>query len=83
MSINYGLDKIIETSSYPATKEINKMSSILSFVGLKLSNVKRYSDDDLWCRDLPQIIEIMNKFDTLSYPWLQNKNSNLFLSLLS
>jgi hypothetical protein len=27
------------------------MSSILSFVGLKLSNVKRYSDDDLWCMD--------------------------------
>jgi hypothetical protein len=24
-------------------------------------------------RDLPQISEMMNKFDTLSYPWLQNK----------
>jgi hypothetical protein len=47
----YGLDKIIDSSSYPATKEINKMSSILSFVGLKLSNVKCYSDDDLWCMD--------------------------------
>jgi hypothetical protein len=47
----YGLDRIIESSSYPATREINKMSSILSFVGLKLSSVKRYSDDDLWCMD--------------------------------
>ncbi|MDR3341166.1 MAG: hypothetical protein LBT25_13950, partial [Candidatus Symbiothrix sp.] len=24
-------------------------------------------------RDLPQILEMMNKFDTLSYPWLENK----------
>jgi hypothetical protein len=27
------------------------MSSILSFVALKLSDVKRYSDDDRWCMD--------------------------------
>jgi hypothetical protein len=47
----YGIDKVIENSSYPGTKAVSKMSSILSFVALKLSNVKRYSDDDIWCMD--------------------------------
>jgi hypothetical protein len=49
--ITYGIDKVINGSEYPETKEINKISSILSFVALKLSNIKRYSDDDLWCMD--------------------------------
>ena len=47
----YGLHRLIERSSYPSTKSINKLSSILCFVALKLSNVKRYSHDDLWCMD--------------------------------
>jgi len=47
----YGIDKAIEQSSYPQTRVINRMSSILSFLALKLSNVKRYSKDDLWCMD--------------------------------
>lgn len=47
----YGIDQAIEGSSYPKTKSISKLSSVLSFVALKLSNIKRYSDDDLWCMD--------------------------------
>jgi hypothetical protein len=47
----YGIDKVITDSSYPGTKSIDKLSSILSFVAIKLSNVKRYSDDDMWCMD--------------------------------
>lgn len=47
----YGIDRLISASAYPETKSINRMSSILSFVALKLSNIKRYSDDDLWCMD--------------------------------
>jgi transposase len=47
----YGIDKAISKSSYPSTKIINKTSSVLSFVALKLSNIKRYSDDDIWCMD--------------------------------
>ena len=47
----YGIDKIINESAYPETKEIDRMASILSFVALKLSNVKRYSADDTWCMD--------------------------------
>jgi transposase len=49
--ISYGIDKAISSSHYPYTRDIGKLSSILSFVALKLSNVKRYSDDDLWCMD--------------------------------
>jgi hypothetical protein len=48
---SFGIDKAIINSPYPETKGINKLSSILSFVALKLSNVKRYSADDTWCMD--------------------------------
>ena len=47
----YGIDKLIEESSYPQTECINRLSSILSFLALKLSNVRRYTADNLWCMD--------------------------------
>ncbi len=47
----YGIDKLIEESDYPETSTINRLSSILSFMGLKLSNVRRYTADDVWCMD--------------------------------
>jgi hypothetical protein len=47
----YGIHRLIERSSYPFTRDISRLSSILSFLALKLSNVKRYSHDDLWCMD--------------------------------
>ena len=47
----FGIDQAINNTSFPSTKVINKSASILSFVALKLSNIKRYSDDDLWCMD--------------------------------
>jgi transposase len=47
----YGIDKIIEDSSYPETKSINRLSSVLSFLALKVNNVRRYPADDLWCMD--------------------------------
>ena len=49
--LNYGIDKAIRESSYPQTKDLSRMNAILSFVALKLSNVKRYSADDIWCLD--------------------------------
>lgn len=47
----YGIDKAMEESRYPGTRSIGKLSSLLSFLALKLSNVRRYSADDLWCMD--------------------------------
>ncbi len=47
----YGIDELIRHSAYPQTSEINRLSSILSFVALKVSSIKRYSKDDLWCMD--------------------------------
>ena len=47
----YGIHTIIEQSAYPCTKAIDKISSILCFLALKLSNIKRYSHDDFWCMD--------------------------------
>jgi len=47
----YGIDKAIEASSYPETKQIGRLNSILAFLALKLSNVQRYGQDDGWCMD--------------------------------
>lgn len=47
----YGIDKIILNSKYPGTSIIDKTSAILSFLALKLSNIRRYASDDLWCMD--------------------------------
>ena len=48
---SYGIDVAIEQSSYPGTGQIPKLNSILAFLALKLSNVKRYGQDDGWCMD--------------------------------
>lgn len=48
---HYGIRKSIEQSRYPETKAINKLSSILSFIALKASDISRYTTDDLWCMD--------------------------------
>jgi len=48
---SYGIDKLIENSDYPETKVISRLSSILSFLALKLSCIERYSMDDVWCMD--------------------------------
>ena len=49
--IESGLEKLINESAFPETKSIPKVNSILCFVALKLSNIKRYTSDDLWCMD--------------------------------
>lgn len=49
--VRYGLDKIISESLYPETTKIPRLNSILAFVALKLSNVRRYTADDMWCMD--------------------------------
>ncbi|MCP4602821.1 MAG: transposase [Proteobacteria bacterium] len=47
----YGIDKIIKNSTYPQTKSMSRLCSILSFLALKLSDVRRYTADDAWCMD--------------------------------
>jgi len=47
----YGIDVIINNSSYPQTKSLDRMQSIMSFLALKLSDIRRYSSDDMWCMD--------------------------------
>jgi transposase len=49
--IEFGIDKLIEDSDYPESSVINRLSSILSFLALKLSDMERYSMDDAWCMD--------------------------------
>ncbi len=45
----YEIDQILSNSEYPETNAIDRTSSLLSFIALKLSNVKRYSRDEIWC----------------------------------
>ena len=47
----YGIDTLIEKSDYPQTKQIGKINSILSFIALKASDIKRYTADNMWCMD--------------------------------
>ena len=47
----YGLDEAIEQAGYPGTSSLPALQSVLAFVALKLSDVRRYSADDLWCMD--------------------------------
>jgi len=47
----YGISEIIQTSDFPETNQISKLSSILAFIALKSSNVRRYTADDRWCMD--------------------------------
>lgn len=47
----YRIDRLIGRSLYPETKVVDRLSSILSFLVLKLSNVRRYTADDAWCMD--------------------------------
>ncbi|MCP4762112.1 MAG: transposase [archaeon] len=47
----YDIDRLINNSKYPGTMHMPKLNSILAFLGLKLSNINRYTSDDLWCMD--------------------------------
>ena len=47
----YKINQLIESSDYPQTQRLNRCCSLLSFVALKLSKVRRYSLDDIWCMD--------------------------------
>jgi len=47
----YGIGSLISNSTYPGTKTINVLSSIMSFLAIKLLGMRRYSADDMWCMD--------------------------------
>lgn len=47
----YGIIKAISESDYPQTKTMDRIASILAFLALKVSNIRRYSADDIWCMD--------------------------------
>ena len=48
---HYGLDTLIEQAGYPHTATLPALQSVLAVLALKLSHVRRYSSDDLWCMD--------------------------------
>jgi hypothetical protein len=48
---HYGILRAIKSSKFPQTHVISRLSSILSFLALKLSGTRRYTHDDQWCMD--------------------------------
>jgi hypothetical protein len=48
---SFGINELISKSSYPGTKTIPTLNSIMCFAALKLSSFHRYTADDLWCMD--------------------------------
>jgi hypothetical protein len=47
----YGIDEVIENSLYPETEDLSKYNCIMTFLALKLSNVKRYNNDAIWAHN--------------------------------
>lgn len=47
----YRIDEAIEQAGYPGTNTLSPLQSVLCFLALKLSNIRRYSADDIWCMD--------------------------------
>ena len=83
-----GIDRLIEESKYPETKSLPKLNALLSFVALKLSNVRRYSADDLWCMDrglgLFAGLNVLPKaawYSSYSHRVTRNTNLNFLKSL--
>ena len=84
----YGLDVLIQQSLYPETKTITKLSSLLSFIGLKSSSIRRYSADDLWCMDrgmgLFAVLNVLPKtawFSSYSHRVTRNMNIDFLRKL--
>lgn len=46
-----GIEEMILSSNYPGTTTLPVFNSIMAFLALKLSNIRRYTVDDLWCMD--------------------------------
>jgi transposase len=79
---HYGITALLEQSSYPQTQPLPRVNALLSFVGLKLTHVRRYSHDDLWCMDrglgLFAGLNVLPKSAWLSsYSWGVNRQMNL------
>jgi len=76
-----GVEKWIESASYPETSELSRVQSVLSFIALKLSGHTRYSQDDLWAMDrgfgLFSGLNVLPKNGTLSsYSYRTNRRMN-------
>ena len=47
----YGLDGAIEEAGYPGSRSLPPLQSVLAVLALKLAHPRRYSSDDVWCRN--------------------------------
>ncbi len=75
------VDKWIDAAKYPETSELNRVQSVMSFIGLKLSGHNRYSEDDLWAMDrgfgLFSDLNVLPKDGTLSsYSYRTSRRMN-------
>lgn len=84
----FRIDEIIETAGYPGTKDLPVLNSILCFIALKLSNIRRYTADDIWCMNrglgLFAGLNVLPKtgwFTSYSHRVTRGMNINLLKSL--
>ena len=84
----YGIAQVIVDSHYPQTQDLNRLSSILSFLALKLSSIRRYGADDLWCMDRGlglfaglNVLPLSAWFSAYSYPVNRSMNQSFLKAL--
>jgi len=84
----FGIREIIEKSDYPKTSQLSRLNSILSFVALKASNIRRYTTDNVWCMDRGQGLfaglNVLPKaawFTSYSHRVTSDMNRNFLLEL--
>ena len=48
---HFGIDRAIDSAGYPGSATLPPLQSVLAFLALKCSSIRRHAADDLWCRD--------------------------------
>ena len=48
---HFGIDRAIDAAGYPGSTTLPPLQSVLAFLALKCSSIRRYAADDLWCMD--------------------------------
>ena len=48
---HFGIDRAIDSAGYPGSATLPPLQSVLAFLALKCSSIRRYAADDLWCMD--------------------------------
>ena len=48
---HFGIDRAIDSAGYPGSATLPPLQSVLAFLAIKCSSIRRHAADDLWCID--------------------------------